>query len=376
MNRLGFVVGRPTQFESPFYQYITQNWGSDSICVYYYKQADLTFKDSELGNEVVNSWGIDLLSNYSWKLASTNTLKEVFCILKENKYIIVNGYTYSMAVWILIFGKIFGKKIGLRLDTVLWNQSSLIKKIYKKILLQSLNLFVDVFWVTGLKSKEYLMYFGISKDKIKILSYVVNVEWFAQKSKLNKIEKKNILNRLLISNENTVITCVTKLVQRESPLDLIHAFHKLGLKNSSLLIIGDGEDRSELENYVKNELCNSNVIFHGYANYIDLPTYYAISDIFVHTSINEPWGVSVQEAMACDLPVIASNFVGSAYDLIREGENGFIYKSGQVDDLCDKIKRVLNIDKNKIITVNNTILKNWTYKYTWNEVSNHIDNIT
>ncbi len=210
-------------------------------------------------------------------------------------------------------------------------------------------------------------------QKIKTLSYIVDIDWFKNGSNLDEQEKKNLLTQLEITNECYILICVTKLTARESPIDLINAFHLLNLENNQLLIVGDGDERRNLENYVNNVLKNNNIKFIGYVNYTLLPKYYSISNLFVHTSINEPWGVSVQEAMACGLPVIASNFVGSAYDLIRQGENGYIYQSGDVKDLSSKISLLCKIEPEKVKLVNESILKNWSYESTWHEINNHIE---
>ena len=81
-----------------------------------------------------------------------------------------------------------------------------------------------------------------------------------------------------------------------------------------------------LKNYANKNLPKQ-VTFAGYVKYPELPKYYGISNLFVHISNNEPWGVSVQEAMATGLPIITSEFVGSSVDLIENGKNGFTYKS-------------------------------------------------
>ena len=51
---------------------------------------------------------------------------------------------------------------------------------------------------------------------------------------------------------------------------------------------------------------------------------YGVSDVFVLPSFEETWGLVVNEAMACGLPVITTDRVGAAVDLVREGENGFV----------------------------------------------------
>src|SRR5205807_2619405 len=78
----------------------------------------------------------------------------------------------------------------------------------------------------------------------------------------------------------------------------------------------------------------------GYVKYSELPKWYAISNVFVHPAKRESWGVSVNEAMACGLPVVASSSVGSSYDLIHDGINGYQYPSGDIKALADCLARI------------------------------------
>lgn len=374
MADLAFVVARPTQIETPFFRYInTQN--PDYLNVYFYENVNETFIDTEIGENISRTWGIDLINGYRWQLVKNKYFNNARSVLQNNKYIIVNGYTHSLLIYILLLGKLRGKKVGLRLDSVLWNQSGFIKNIYKHILLRILDKMVDVFWVTGTKSAEYVIKYGISPDKIKTCSYIIDNDWFSSTFFWSLSDRTELKKNLNIPSDYYVITCVTKLNERESPIDLINAFHKLNLDKTILLVVGDGNERDRFEFFVKEELKNTFIRFVGYVKYTSLPLYYYISNLYVHTSVNEPWGVSVQEAMACGLPVIASEFVGSAYDLIKPGENGYIYKSGDIEDLCDKIKAAKDFSPATTGQTNKSLLEKWSYKSTWQEVEIHLNTV-
>ena len=108
----------------------------------------------------------------------------------------------------------------------------------------------------------------------------------------------------------------------------------------------------------------TNISFIGYVNFNLLPKFYAISDLFIHDTHNEPWGVSVQEAIACGVTVIASDKVGAAHDLIVEGVNGFVFKAGDVSLLSKKITQSLSLDSEKKKSANKEILSKWNYQTT------------
>jgi glycosyltransferase involved in cell wall biosynthesis len=125
-----------------------------------------------------------------------------------------------------------------------------------------------------------------------------------------------------------------KFVPREGVWDLMRAY--AGLTDwhgsTSLLLAGDGPLKPELEAYVRQQRI-PNIIFTGWVPYSRLIELYALSDLFVHPAIEERWGCSVNEALACRLPVVVSDLVGASYDLVKPGVNGYTYRGGDTDAL-------------------------------------------
>ena len=119
------------------------------------------------------------------------------------------------------------------------------------------------------------------------------------------------------------------------------AYEKVDLENKALVYLGDGYLRRDLEEYVKEKKLED-VYFLGFKNQTAIPGYYVMSDIFVLPStIGETWGLVVNEAMCFHLPVIVSDMVGCVKDLVRHGENGFIFKTRNIDELSGYLIKLL-----------------------------------
>ena len=128
-----------------------------------------------------------------------------------------------------------------------------------------------------------------------------------------------------------------KLIPKKRPMDLIKAFEGMRSKeNAVLFFAGEGALRKEMEGYIKaNDL--KNIHMPGFLNQLELSKVYALADIFVFPSNDEPWGLSLNEAMCYSLPCIVSDAVSAGYDLIKEGENGFVFKAGDIEALSRKL---------------------------------------
>ena len=81
--------------------------------------------------------------------------------------------------------------------------------------------------------------------------------------------------------------------------------------------------------------------FAGFRNQTELPAFYDLCDLFVLPSDNEAWGLVLNEVMNAGKPIIASDQVGAARDLIREGVNGHVFPAGDLATLRAHVISVL-----------------------------------
>jgi len=91
-----------------------------------------------------------------------------------------------------------------------------------------------------------------------------------------------------------------------------------------LVLVGSGPLEEELRSKAK-AWCIGGLHFVPWKSYEELPHYYALASCFILPSVCEPWGLVVNEAMACGLPVLVSEHCGCAPELCRPGENGFAF---------------------------------------------------
>jgi glycosyltransferase involved in cell wall biosynthesis len=127
-------------------------------------------------------------------------------------------------------------------------------------------------------------------------------------------------------------------------MDLLKAYETIAKKHQvALVYVGDGELRQSLEQYARDKGL-SQVHFAGFQNQTEIPRYFALADIFVLPSIRESWGLVVNEALCFGLPVVISNQVGAADDLVRDNVNGFIFEAANPAALAEKLDRILADD--------------------------------
>ena len=133
---------------------------------------------------------------------------------------------------------------------------------------------------------------------------------------------------------------------------LIDAFSRIASDRPDwdLLIVGDGPLRKELEQRVPGSL-RGRVIWTGFLNdQQTIAALYRTSDLLVLPSDSEPWAVVINEAAAAGLAIVASDVVGAAAELVRDGVNGRIFRRGNLERLSQCLLEVtspLRIDQMK-----------------------------
>ena len=81
--------------------------------------------------------------------------------------------------------------------------------------------------------------------------------------------------------------------------------------------------------------------FFGFQNSGQISVFYSIADIFVLPAKWESWGLVINEAMCFGLPIITSTTVNAGYDLVRDGENGYLLEPDDLDGLIERMEKLL-----------------------------------
>ena len=158
----------------------------------------------------------------------------------------------------------------------------------------------------------------------------------ASEIKQEKYESNYMRNSLLIPKEDKVILYLGRIETYKGINELINVFEKINCPSWHLVICGPGDAK------VKSN--NNNIHLIGSVSPENRGFYYAMADLFIlpntYKKKIEPWGLTVNEAMAFGLPILATEATGSGLDLVFPGINGFLMNS---EDLENEIKYYLKL---------------------------------
>jgi glycosyltransferase involved in cell wall biosynthesis len=365
--RIGFLVERPTQFEAPFYRFAARDAAHRFEVFFTEAEPSDSVFDPELARDV--SWGIDLYGGYPHvAVPASDRLGWLTAELERRRLdlLIINGYTRLPYLAGLLAARRNGIATALRLDSV--DAGSGPRRLAKRLLFASfLRPAFDLFLATGTLTLLYLKFLGIPAERTGLFPYAIDVEAFRAGSRLTAAERASYRERLGVPSDGPIVLSLAKFGEREAPWDLLRAFALTGDPRAHLVLAGDGPERPALEAWARSRGLDR-VRFPGYIPYPELPRLYASCDLFVHPAREERWGVSVAEALACGLPVVASSGVGAARDLLREGENGATYRAGDASGLARRIAQALALPRDKVAAASAEILARWDYAATWRAV--------
>ncbi|WP_240606058.1 glycosyltransferase [Planctomonas deserti] len=113
-------------------------------------------------------------------------------------------------------------------------------------------------------------------------------------------------------------------------------------------IVGGGDQKRNLEQLAIDLGIADNVTFTGYVSEEELRRAYTRSTLFAMPSIAELQSIATMEAMASGLPVVAANAMALPH-LVHDGENGFLFRPGDEQDLADKLRRVLEMPHDELL---------------------------
>jgi glycosyltransferase involved in cell wall biosynthesis len=183
--------------------------------------------------------------------------------------------------------------------------------------------------------REYLISLGLPCERVFTGYDVVDNEYFALSA--NEVRRKKEEVRKTYGLPEKYFLASARFVRKKNLRRLMEGYacyrNETGPNHWKLVLLGDGPLRAELVGLRHQLDLASDVLLPGFIQYRKLPAYYALTDVFVHASSTEQWGLVINEAMAAGLPVIVSNRCGCVPDLVSEGKNGFTFDPQSVETL-------------------------------------------
>ncbi len=381
--KLAVVASHPIQYQSPLWRRIAAHPEID-LMVYYCLDWGVSDKSHSRFFGVKYKWDVPLLEGYNFKFLRNYSPNPgpflggfanpgIFWELWKNKYdaVLVLGWMDITFWFAFIAAKIKGTPVLLRTVNSL-SYDKAVKRpglllFFKKIYLKTLfHKFVSAFLAIGTWNRNMYLHYGIPPERIFHFPYGVNNEFFFEEIKKYEDKQLDIRKELGIGPKTKVITYAARFVEEKHPEHVVRAYEKIkSLPDTVVFMVGDGPMKSELEREAKEKGLDG-IKFLGFKNQKELVRIYAVTDIFVRADSPHKgdWGATVNEAMACGLPVICTDTISSQADLIRRGENGFVYRLGDLDALAEFIKKLV-IDSKFLESMKKKsieIISNWDYK--------------
>ncbi len=190
----------------------------------------------------------------------------------------------------------------------------------------------------GGPQSDYLHELSLPRETIFSGYDVVDNSYFSARSETHRRDAAR-LRQVMDLPENFFLACNRFIPKKNLPV-LLQAFasyrHKAGQAAAwKLVLLGDGPQKSEILEIIHSLGLEGAVKLPGFKQYAELPAYFSLARVFVHASTVEQWGLVVNEAMACGLPVLVSERCGCARDLVHAGKNGFAFDPARPEELAE-----------------------------------------
>jgi glycosyltransferase involved in cell wall biosynthesis len=180
----------------------------------------------------------------------------------------------------------------------------------------------DGFVVPGISSKEYLRSRGHKERSIFTAPNAVDNDLFMRGARSARQNAPQARAELKLPQKYFLF--VGRLVREKGVFDLLSAYASLDPQlraEMALVLVGDGSERRQLEEQARS-IAPGRVHFAGFVQRDHLAAYYGLAEMLILPTHTDTWGLVVNEAMACGLPVLVSRAAGCSADLLRDGWNG------------------------------------------------------
>jgi glycosyltransferase involved in cell wall biosynthesis len=349
--RIGFLHTHPIQYVAPLYQQLARRWDASITALYL---SDFSVRGgADRGFEQDVRWDIDLVGGYDARFVRgaerrgepqrflSVVAPRLWRTIRRGGFdaLVVHGHTPAAMVLAVAAAKASRIPVLMRCETHLGLPRTGLRRLLRRLLIGAFYRRFDAVLAIGSANADFHRAMGVPGRCIFPVPYAVDNRRFIAGSRLSAAERRTMRASLGVGDERPIVLFAGKFQARKRPDDLLRA---AGLLNEEgvpfqLAMVGSGEMEPRLRAMAR-DLGLANICFTGFVNQSALPRYYGACDVFVLPSIDEPWGLAINEAMCAGLPIVASSEIGCTPDLVRDGLNGRVFPAGDIAALADALR--------------------------------------
>ena len=345
------IASHPVQYAAPIFRLMAQHPRLDFHVAYCSLRGAEAGHDPEFGRSV--KWDVPLLDGYAWTHVPNRGsgsqsffglnnpgLWKLICEGRFDAVLCYTGYVRA-SFWISYLAARLSRTaflFGTDSTGLTSRDSRTWKRAVKRLAWPWLFRLADQVIVPSSGTRDLMLSLGIRGDRVTLTPYVVDNEWWLAQSAA--VDRAAVRASWGAAPDDLVVLFCAKLQAWKRPLDVLRAFAKIDRPGARLVFAGDGALHAQLAAEASGLGIASRVRFLGFVNQTQLPAVYASADVMVLPSEYEPFAVVVNEAMCCGCPVIVSDQVGAAQDLVAPVCPEFIFPCGDVDALAALLTRV------------------------------------
>ncbi len=343
-HRLAILASHVIQYQAPLYQALARDARFDLTVLFCSRAGAESYQDRELGVDV--RWDTPLLEGYRhvflrnlspsapgrpWSAVNPGLVAHLW----RERYdaVVVPGYAVA-SYWLAYLGAwLSATPVFFRGEAVLRPGRPAPLRLLKRLLVGVLLRGTAACLSIGTQSRAFYRAFGVPDERIYFAPYAVDHALFEGESERWRVRRDELRRELGLPPGAVVVLFVGKLVPRKRPLDLLEALTRLD-ERFRLVFVGEGPLRAEIE---RRGRPTTRVTLAGFRNQSELPRFYAAADVFALPSEHEVAPLVLNEAMCAALPLVVSDAVPSAPDMVEPGTNGAIYRCGDTEALASAL---------------------------------------
>lgn len=371
--KLAVYAMHPIQYHAPIFRELAKAAELETTVLY----ADTLGLDEEYIDEfkTVIKWDVPLLEGYNYVFFRNYAKKRLsgffsrinpgmlsHMLVKRYDAVLIHGYQTFSAWLVFLAAKLAGAKVIFRGEAIPKEGKRSWKARLARRAAKFFLAFSDAVMYSCSGNKEYWKELSVPEEKMFFIPCAVDNDFFRREREYHLPQRDAMRRGIGIDLDDFVVLFVARFTERKRPLDLIEAVARIDHENIVLLLVGDGPEREAMERAVKQH--GIRAVFTGFVNQRILPRYISLADIFIVISSYDASPKALNEALNFSLPAISSERVGTARDLVHEGENGFVVKVGDQGAIARGID-LLNRDREqarKMGEISANIVLSWSLK--------------